>query len=175
MTAHERPGAQTFDIPQDPPKDAPIKSQHGKLLNALDDMQRSLAYALRRDTLAEAEQLILRQEQRIAELEAAPRRLHVPPDDIGYPRDVFAQILIGNSPYAFYLFQWVPYQLDARRYRLKLAHDVRTFDGREALGIWPNANKLGPFEDSEVEFIRISRQQPGYTYRDPRPARKEPS
>lgn len=77
-------------------------------------------------------------------------------ETIKYPRDVFCRIIQGSSPYAFYLFQWVPYQTDAKRWRLKMLHDVKTFDGREAFGIWPNADNCGPFKDEEVEFIRIS-------------------
>lgn len=91
------------------------------------------------------------------------------PDDIEYPREVFQALIGKNSPYAFYLFQWVPYQTDARRWRLKMKHDVRTFDGREALGIWPNGNHCGPFKDAEVEFIRISKDQGWATWQDPRP------
>lgn len=91
-------------------------------------------------------------------------------DDIAYPRDLFADLVSRNSPYAFYLFQWVPYQTDAKRWRLKLLHDVRTFDGREALGIWPNGWHCGPFRDDEVEFIRISRKQHGDEWADPRAA-----
>ena len=89
-------------------------------------------------------------------------------DDIDYPNDVFNDLIHGNSPYAFYIFQWVPYQTDAKRYRLKMLHDVKTFDGREAHGIWPNADNCGPFNDDEVEFIRISRKQFGDEYKDPR-------
>lgn len=89
-------------------------------------------------------------------------------DHIGYPRDVFLDLIVGNSPYAFYLFQWVPYQEDAKRWRLKLCHDVITFDGREAHGIWPNADKCGPFKDEEVEYIRISKRQFGEEWKDPR-------
>jgi hypothetical protein len=94
-------------------------------------------------------------------------------DDIEYPRDVFADLISGNSPYAFYLFQWVPYQTDAKRWRLKMCHDVRTFDGREAQGIWPNGSHCGPFHDDEVEFIRISRAQNYATWQDPRTATKQ--
>ena len=89
-------------------------------------------------------------------------------DDINYPRDVFNALIDGNSPYAFYLFQWVPYQTDAKRWRLKMCHDVRTFDGREAHGIWPNGDHCGPFRDDEVEFIRISKKQHGIEWQDPR-------
>lgn len=97
-------------------------------------------------------------------------------DQLAYPRDVFSA-LIHESPYAFYLFQWVPYQTDARRWRLKLCHDVKTFDGREAFGIWPNGDHCGPFKDEEVEFIRISRDQFGIEYKDPRdkPSNEETS
>lgn len=95
-------------------------------------------------------------------------QLVIPQEHIDYPRDVFLKLITSNSPYAFYLFQWVPYQTDARRWRLKLWHDVRTFDGREALCIWPNADSCGPFKDHEVEFIRISRNQRGTEYVDPR-------
>jgi len=89
-------------------------------------------------------------------------------DDIAYPRDIFEQIIAENSPYAFYLFQWVPYQTEAKKWRLKMCHDVRTFDGREAMSIWPNGSSCGPFKDHEVEFIRISKTQHGQVYIDPR-------
>lgn len=89
-------------------------------------------------------------------------------DSIDYPRDIFMALIHGNSPYAFYLFQWVPYQTDAKKWRLKMQHDVKTFDGREAHGIWPNGNHCGPFTDDEVEFIRISKDQCGTLYVDPR-------
>lgn len=94
-------------------------------------------------------------------------------EDIAYPADVFRALMSGNSPYAFYLFQWVPYQTDAKHWRLKMQHDVRTFDGREAFNIWPNASSCGPFRDDEVEFIRISKSQFGDAWQDPRPDRPE--
>ena len=89
-------------------------------------------------------------------------------DEIDYPINLFNQLINGSSPYAFYIFQWVPYQTDARCWRLKMLHDVKTFDGREALGIWPNGSSCGPFKDSEVEFIRISKEQHNGEYKDPR-------
>jgi len=89
-------------------------------------------------------------------------------EDIKYPRDIFLELILGNSPYAFYLFQWLPYQTDAKKCRLKLCHDVKTFDGREEHGIWPNGDHCGSFHDSEVEFIRISKKQFGNDYIDPR-------
>jgi hypothetical protein len=91
-------------------------------------------------------------------------------DDVAYPSKLFEALIEGNSPYAFYLFQWVPYQTDARRWRLKMLHDVKTFDGREAFGIWPNGGSCGPFKDEEVEFIRISRKQFCGEWHDPRPS-----
>lgn len=94
-------------------------------------------------------------------------------EDTDYPRDIFDALLLNNSPYAFYLFQWVPYQTEARRYRLKMCHDAKTFDGREVLGVWPNGNSFGPFKDHEVEFIRISKDQHGVKWEDLRPAPKE--
>ena len=96
--------------------------------------------------------------------EKAERELKV---DYEYPSYVFYEI-IRKSPYAFYLFQWVPYQTDARKWRLKMNHDVKTFDGREEFGIWPNGGSCGSFKDEEVEFIRISRKQHGDDYVDPR-------
>lgn len=96
------------------------------------------------------------------------------PDDVAYPRDLFDALIYRCSPYAFYLFQWVPYQTDARRWRLKMLHDVRTFDGREALGIWPNGSHCGPFRDDEVEFIRISRKQHCGEWTDPRKVPEPP-
>lgn len=91
------------------------------------------------------------------------------PEEIAYPVDVILDLILNNSPYAFYLFQWVPYQTEAKRHRLKLLHDVKTFDGQEAHGIWPNGSTMGPFKDTEVEFIRISKHQLGHTYVDPKP------
>lgn len=94
-------------------------------------------------------------------------------EDTDYPRDFFSALIANGSPYAFYIFQWVPYQTDAKRWRLKMQHDVRTFDGREAFNIWPNGLHCGPFLDEEVEFIRISRSQFGEAWKDPRPKRDE--
>jgi transposase len=48
-----------------------IKTDHADLLNALEAMQRSPIYALRRSVLRQAEQLIFAQERRIKELEDA--------------------------------------------------------------------------------------------------------
>lgn len=93
---------------------------------------------------------------------------NITPDQIDYPRDILLDLILNNSPYAFYLFQWVPYQTEAKRRRLKLLHDVKTFDGREEYGIWPNGDTMGSFKDSEVEFIRISKDQLGHTYVDPK-------
>lgn len=90
------------------------------------------------------------------------------PSEIEYPCNTILDLILNNSPYAFYLFQWVPYQTDAKRYRLKLLHDVKTFDGKEEHGIWPNGNTMGSFKDDEVEFIRISKHQLGHTYVDPK-------
>ncbi len=95
--------------------------------------------------------------------------------DTDYPRDMFDALINKNSPYAFYIFQWVPYQTDAKQWRLKMPHDVKAFDGREAFGIWPNSDRCGPFKDSEVEFIRISKKQHGYEWTDPRIKTDEPS
>ncbi len=89
-------------------------------------------------------------------------------EEIDYPRDLFNAVIGGNSPYAFYLFQWVPYQTEAKKWRLKMHHDVKTFDGREAFNIWPNADSCGPFKDHEVEFIRISKNSFGREYVDPK-------
>lgn len=46
-------------------------SEHADLLNALHEMQGSLAYAVRRSTLADAESLIVSQEQEIVKLREA--------------------------------------------------------------------------------------------------------
>ena len=88
--------------------------------------------------------------------------------DYDNPRDLFFSIISENSPYAFYLFQWVNYQKDAKKWRLKINHDVKTFDGREAFGVWPNADTIGPFKDDEIEFIRVSKDQVSCKYQDPR-------
>lgn len=90
-------------------------------------------------------------------------------EDVDYPRDVFEQLIKDGSPYAFYLFQWIPYQTEAKRYRLKMRHDVKTFDGREDHGVWPNGSSFGQFKDDEVEYIRISKEYfPNTFYQDPR-------
>ena len=52
-----------------------MRTQHVALLNDLVAMQDSVAYALRRPILAEAEQLIVRQEREIAGLKAGLRLL----------------------------------------------------------------------------------------------------
>lgn len=88
--------------------------------------------------------------------------------DYQYPRNMFVELIADNSPYAFYLFQWVPYQTDASRRRLKMWHDVKHFDGRIEYGVWPNGEHCGSFKDEEVEFIRISKNQGGSEYKDPR-------
>lgn len=48
-----------------------MQSKHADLLNVLDAMQQSHYYALRKHELAKAEKLIVSQEQRITQLEAA--------------------------------------------------------------------------------------------------------
>jgi len=88
--------------------------------------------------------------------------------DVQYPKNEFLTLITENSPYAFYLFQWVPYQTEAKRWRLKLNHDVKAFDGREEFGIWPNGSRCGSIKDSDVEFIRISRSQCGQEWKDTR-------
>lgn len=98
-----------------------------------------------------------------------------PGGEVAYPSDIFWQLIARDSPYAFYIFQWVPYQTDAKRYRLKMLHDVKTFDGQIAEAIWPNANMCGPFKDEEVEFIRISKKQFGHTWEDTRGRSKVPA
>ena len=94
-------------------------------------------------------------------------------NDYQYPADIFLTLLSENSPYAFYILQWVPYhfikgEFSAQTWRLKVKHDVKTFDGRTAFGIWPNGRSCGPFKDDEVEYIRISANQFGHEYQDPR-------
>jgi hypothetical protein len=93
---------------------------------------------------------------------------HIEDDDIAYPADIFFELISKNSPYAFYIFQWVPYQTDAKRYRLKMLHDVKAFDGREEHGIWPNGDHCGSIKDEDVEFIRISKKQFSSEWKDPR-------
>ena len=88
--------------------------------------------------------------------------------DYEYPVDIFYE-LIQESPYAFYIFQWVPYHTDARKWRLKMLHDVKHKDGRIEYGVWPNGTHCGSFHDDDVEFIRISKKQFGSKeYIDPR-------
>ena len=94
--------------------------------------------------------------------------LIIPQEDIDYPRDIFQKLIHKNSPYAFYIFQWVPYQTDAKKWRLKMCHDVKHFDGRVEYEIWPNGSHCGSFKDDEVEFIRISKSQHGWEWKDPR-------
>jgi hypothetical protein len=99
-------------------------------------------------------------------------------EDIDYPRDVFTALLMEGSPYAFYLFQWVDYHNDAYDYRLKMNHDVKLFDGTVIEGCYPNANawhgKGLRLEDKDVQFIRISKKQFSYEYKDQRPAANKP-
>lgn len=54
---------------------AGIKTEHRDLLNALDRMQQSHQYALRRVVLNEAEMLIVKQEQQISQLKAVLNEL----------------------------------------------------------------------------------------------------
>ena len=89
-------------------------------------------------------------------------------EDVDYPSGVFGELIYKNSPYAFYLFQWVPYQTDAKKWRLKLSHDVKGFNGKEEYCIWPNGSHCGSFKDEDVEFIRLSKNQYGEDYVDPR-------
>jgi hypothetical protein len=100
----------------------------------------------------------------------------VSPEEVAYPRDTFTAILLGGSPYAFYLFQWVPYHTDARRFRLKMMHDVKLFDGTELESCYPNGNAFHGkirVEDKDVEFIRISKKQRSFEYADLRDAPEE--
>lgn len=85
-----------------------------------------------------------------------------------YPRDIFNDLISNDSPYAFYLFQWVPYQTDAHKYRLKMTHDAKNFAGEIEMNIWPNGTHCGRFHDDEVEFIRISKDQGWHEWKDPR-------
>ena len=95
-------------------------------------------------------------------------------DEINYPNHVFWDLISGNSPYAFYLFQWVSYHSDdCKEWRLKMNHDVKSFDGRVEYNVWPNGSHCGSFKDSEVEFIRISKEQHGATWADPRQSKEE--
>lgn len=94
--------------------------------------------------------------------------------DYQYPRDLFNELITQNSPYAFYIFQWIPYQTDAKKWRLKMHHDVKSFDGEIEYGVWPNGDSCGRFKDSEVEFIRISKDQVWGKWEDPRSVKKSP-
>lgn len=98
---------------------------------------------------------------RILELERKVRFETLPDNMLDYPNDIFRQIMRSGSPYAFYFLQWVPYQTEAKRYRLKMLHDVKSFSGEIQEGVWPNGDRCGKFHDSEVEFIRISKKQYG--------------
>ena len=93
--------------------------------------------------------------------------------DWEYPKEAFMKLISTNSPYAFYILQWVPYQkikdeITAQKWRLKMTHEVKHFDGRVKQCPWPNGSHMGPFHDDEVEFIRISPNQFGIEYKDPR-------
>lgn len=70
---------------------------------------------------------------------------------------------VHEPEYAFYVHHWVDYKHEAKYYRLKLQHDIRLKDGREFLGMYPNANawsgKGGRFTDEQVTHIRVSKYQ----------------
>lgn len=77
---------------------------------------------------------------------------------VEYPRDILTLLIRLGSPYAFYLFQWVPYHEEAKKYRLKMWHDVKLFNGDVHLNLYPNADAFSArFKDDEVEYIRLSK------------------
>lgn len=80
-------------------------------------------------------------------------------EDINYPRNIFKELIDEESPYSFYLHQWVPYQTEANRKRLKMNHDVKNFNGDIEYNVWPNGSHCGTFKDEDVEFIRLSRRE----------------
>lgn len=91
-------------------------------------------------------------------------------EEINWPKNTFAELIAGNSPYAFYLFQWVDYKNEAKHYRLKLMHDVKLFDGTIVEDCYPNADSFHGkvlVKDNDVEFIRISKKQFGRTWKHP--------
>jgi len=82
--------------------------------------------------------------------------------DINYPRDIFCDIIREDSPYGFYIFQWIDYHEEAHTYRLKMPHDVRLKTGEILEGLYPNGNgwhgAARRIDDNEVEAIRLSKK-----------------
>jgi len=83
--------------------------------------------------------------------------------DIDRPQWIFDQI-VYDSPYAFYLTQWIDYHNVAKTWRLKMPHEIKLKDGSEHIKCWPNANSwhcsTGRFEDDDVEFIKLANVHP---------------
>lgn len=94
--------------------------------------------------------------------------------DTDYPREFFQSLINNDSPYAWYIFQWIDYNGEARRWRLKMPHDLKLSDGRILKDMHPNANawhcdnKI--IDDDEVIQIRLSRTIPWIDkeWKDPR-------
>jgi len=84
-------------------------------------------------------------------------------EEINRPQWIFDQI-VYDSPYAFYLLQWIDYHKVPGRNRLKMPHEIKLKDGSEHIKCWPNANSwrcsTGKFNDDDVEFIRLSSVHP---------------
>ena len=76
----------------------------------------------------------------------------------GSLQDIFREALGRNDPFAFYFLQPIPYQ-KYKRNRLKLHHDVVSFDGRTESQIWPNGEHCGTIHDKDVEYIQLSTDQ----------------
>lgn len=77
-----------------------------------------------------------------------------------YPRWAFCDVLTASGPYCFYLRQWIQYD----GVRLKMYHDIKTFDGVVHESCYPNGDSFypdggGEVKDSDVEFIRLSVNQ----------------
>lgn len=86
------------------------------------------------------------------------------PKEIAYPREIFWDMIQQDSPYAFYIFQWVDYNEDAKRWRLKMHHDIELRDGTVMPDMYPNADAWsgsgGRVPDDLVARIRIPRRLP---------------
>lgn len=77
-----------------------MKSRYADTLNALDEMQQSIAYAARRPVLAEAERIIVYVEQRCKRLESVLHRiadLDYSTSGAAYDAHLMACYLLGIS------------------------------------------------------------------------------
>lgn len=91
--------------------------------------------------------------------------------DPQYPREFFRAMVADDSPYAPYLFQWVPYQKNIhesktglRTFRLKMMHDIKLKKDRKVIEqCYPNGGSFHEFKtgnryrDEDISHIRISK------------------